>query len=225
MNTTRRRRENLERKLIEASIAGDIHTISILIMNGVDANCADERGMTPLHHACLADDLPAARFLVGEKRMELGFYSRDEAVRTPERDAASELIMNVSDVNAKNNRGSRPMHIAALKGGKGMIAILSSHGGSIEARDGKGKTPLVEAACYDNFRALEEFIRAGSDPNAPDYDGMRALHYAANNGNIAAIKFLKKAGALPMLQNNEGNLPFELALWQGHEAAARLLRI
>ena len=78
-------------------------------------------GCTPLHAACAAGRLDAARLLVG----------------------------NGSDVNAKTSRGrSTPLHLACRGGHAGVAALLLQHGVDVNVKDEDGASPL-RLACQD----------------------------------------------------------------------------
>ena len=221
---TKRKRDNLERKLIEASINNNLGTIAFLIANGVDANARDHKGMTALHHQTEQNNVEGVRFLVGEDRQATGRYGIMYKTAALDKNISNEFALNVSCVNLADDNGNRPIHIAALNDNKEIIGILAAHGADINARNDTEKTALHYAAWYGCMHAVAEIIRLGADIDAKDRDGMAPIHYAANNNQIDAARYLRKHRADILSANNTGNTPFELALWQGYNRMAKILR-
>ena len=58
------------------------------------------------------------------------------------------LIANGANVNAKNEEGGTPLHLAAEEGHQQIVELLISKNADINARDNKGKTPLDWAATW-----------------------------------------------------------------------------
>ena len=104
----------------------------------------------------------------------------------------------------------------------------------MNARDGRGRTPLYFAAGNDDLAVVSALVEAGFDPNARDeksqmskmvsaiveagFDpntrdgrGRTLLHFAAGNGNLGLVSALIEAGADPNVQNQEGQTPRDLA--------------
>ena len=63
------------------------------------------------------------------------------------------LIKAGSDIEAKDERGMRPLHEAAFfNENPAVIKTLVAAGADLEARDVDGYTPLHAAACGGDFR-------------------------------------------------------------------------
>ncbi len=222
---TRRKVNNLERRLIEASANDNMSLVVLLIANGVDANATDPDGRTALHHITRQNDAEGVRFLVGEERQTTGRYGiMYRGIAALDENAAHEFALNVSSVNLADNEGNRAIHFAALNDNSEIIGILASHGGNIDAKNNAGATALHYAARHGHMHALVEITRLEADIDARDKEGMAPIHYAANSNRIDAARYLKKIGADIASLNNSGNSPYELALWQGYERMAKMLR-
>jgi ankyrin repeat protein len=127
------------------------------------------------------------------------------------------------DPNAVNDDGITAMFMVARFGCADCIAILTSAGASVMARDPDRMTPLHEAA----QGTVAAFIAAGADPLARDAfgnvplhrvfhrellvaginvrndAGLTPLHYAALDGSVPRIDTLLAAGADPALKTTK----------------------
>ena len=100
--------------LHEASQAGDIEAVSLLLRLGVDINAVDIDGRTALHVA------------IEEYHPEV----------------AMKLIYGGTNVNIQDNSGSSSLHQAAMCGLEDVIHALLKHDADINAVDINGCTPL-----------------------------------------------------------------------------------
>jgi len=99
-----------------------------LIEHGVDLNCKNKEGNTPLHIAACP-------------------YPRVEDLKT-----VKLLIENGADINAKNINGETPLHNASLLDQFKIMKYLIEKGADVNAPDINGITPLQIAAengCFD----------------------------------------------------------------------------
>ena len=56
------------------------------------------------------------------------------------------LIKKGANIEAKDKYEKTPLHLAAKRGHKHIVALLISKGAQIEAKDERGRTPLYLAA-------------------------------------------------------------------------------
>jgi ankyrin repeat protein len=68
---------------------------------------------------------------------------------------------------------------AAAKGDAAAIARLASAGEKVNAKDGRGRTPLHVAAFMKQRDAMKSLVGAGADANALDADRYDAVTIAA----------------------------------------------
>lgn len=66
---------------------------------------------------------------------------------------------------------------------------------SINKRNNRGETPLIEAAKHGKIKAVKELIAQGADINMRDSRGRTPLCHAARNGKLKTLKTLIKKGA------------------------------
>ena len=72
--------------------------------------------------------------------------------------AASVLIANGADVNAKNNYGGAPLHSAAWKNAPDVARLLLENSVEINAKNNEGETP-VDFAIYQKHAEMQHFLR------------------------------------------------------------------
>ena len=136
------------------------------------------------------------------------------------------LIDSGCDVNAADQSGCRPLHIAAETGNGKVVDMLLSGGASVGLVDGTyGVTALHLAAATGNVFIVRSILGVdkGVDLNATDKKGNTALHWAGHAGHAACAQALLQAGAAVDHADVSGNTALMLACDNGHEACALLL--
>lgn len=77
---------------------------------------------------------------------------------------------------------------AAAKGDAPAIARLASQGADVNAKDGRGRTPLHVAAFMKQSEAMRALAAAGADPNALDGDRYDMVTIAAVADDLFALE-------------------------------------
>lgn len=126
-----------------------------------------------------------------------------EVVRTGVTQEVSKMITaNRTLVNAKNELGSTPLHIAAGNTAPDVAKLLIDKGANVNAKDNNGSTPLHLAAFTGHKENVNLLLAKGADVNAKDNKGKTARDYAdaVLNREIAdmlLIKMLATPGPAP----------------------------
>nr|XP_018904892.1 PREDICTED: uncharacterized protein LOC109035644 [Bemisia tabaci] len=200
--------------LLHAVSNNRIEVVISLLRLGVNVNCKNRAGETPLHIAV------ESKFqLLATKLLELG-----------------------ADVNAPNKSGVLPIQVAVQAGDRNMVKILLSHGAycnvSSEAAKGSvfGMTAtdttvietlelcnkLINSVAKNNYQQTEECIQAGVILNARDADGATALLKAVQSKSIDTVNLLLKHNADVELGTKSGN-PLLIAVANGDEKLTHIL--
>jgi len=103
-----------------------------------------------------------------------------------------------------------------------MQVLLKQHGTMVDAVDGNGKSPLMQASEGGHEGAMRMLLAAKASVNVRSRSsGTTALMYAGNGGHCGAVQALLEAGAIVNLQNDVG---FTALMCAGrHEGAMRVL--
>nr|6C9K_A Chain A, DARP14 - Subunit A with DARPin [synthetic construct]6C9K_B Chain B, DARP14 - Subunit A with DARPin [synthetic construct]6C9K_C Chain C, DARP14 - Subunit A with DARPin [synthetic construct]6C9K_D Chain D, DARP14 - Subunit A with DARPin [synthetic construct]6C9K_I Chain I, DARP14 - Subunit A with DARPin [synthetic construct]6C9K_J Chain J, DARP14 - Subunit A with DARPin [synthetic construct]6C9K_K Chain K, DARP14 - Subunit A with DARPin [synthetic construct]6C9K_L Chain L, DARP14 - len=153
---------------------------------------------------------------LGKKLLEAARAGQDDEVRI--------LMANGADVNAHDDQGSTPLHLAAWIGHPEIVEVLLKHGADVNARDTDGWTPLHLAADNGHLEIVEVLLKYGADVNAQDAYGLTPLHLAADRGHLEIVEVLLKHGADVNAQDKFGKTAFDISIDNGNEDLAEILQ-
>jgi len=148
--------------------------VRTLVSRGADISATDNAGNTPLHHAAMANAVPAARYLI------------EQGVR----------------LDPRNDARQTPLHFASERGCAAMVRRLIDAGASLHTRDAEGRTPLHCAATADYPDAVKVILRKARSSDLPrlrrarDKAGRTPLDCARQAGHAPATRALEAAGRL-----------------------------
>jgi ankyrin repeat protein len=93
---------------------------------------------------------------------------------------------------------------AAKNNDLALLSRLLEDGADIDARDGRGYSPLMLAAYAGHADAVALLLDHGADPDSCDHAGNSVLLGVAWKGNLPLVQRLLEAGADPTLRNQHG---------------------
>uniref|UniRef100_A0ABD2WJL1 Uncharacterized protein n=1 Tax=Trichogramma kaykai TaxID=54128 RepID=A0ABD2WJL1_9HYME len=161
-----------------------------LLSRDADPNLANEEGSTFLHVICKkCCNVDLAKMI----------FERSD-------DGHPEV-----QVNARDNWGRTPLHLALARGRRQLAKLLLRNGADPNSVDEEGSTPLhviCEGKCDDELAEL--FFKINDDMqqvhvDARDKKGNTALHYVLTGKQIKLFELLLRRGADPNLTNAEGS--------------------
>ena len=100
------------------------------------------------------------------------------------------LLENGADINAKDNTGLTPLHVAAMLDRTNEAQALLAHGADIKARDSFGDTPLHTAALFGQPRMVELLIKAGADLDALNNNQLTPLQCARQQRKDQVVELI-----------------------------------
>ena len=105
----------------------------------------------------------------------------------------AKLIGILADEKKKSNEELNSALINA--GNLDEVKALLAKGADIHAKDGDGKTALMNAAYYGRKEIVEYLLEQGADINAKYVDGCTALMWAAGEGEAEVVEILLRHSA------------------------------
>lgn len=156
----------------------DLSFLQSLVDSGVNINCRDEHGQTILH----------------------------AIVRDWHTDVVLFAIRNNADVNAQDNLGRSPLHLAAALNGAETTRLLLLNGAKVDVQTkNTNQTPIHYAAKFNSLETMKMLIRFQASITQRDGKNKTVLFLAAESGSIETAKFLLDIGAPAGVYDSEGN--------------------
>ncbi|KDO18258.1 hypothetical protein SPRG_21688 [Saprolegnia parasitica CBS 223.65] len=122
---------SLPNELLRAAECGKLADVQVYLNKGVNVNCTNDYGQTPLHHAATYGCVDVARLL-----LEKG-----------------------ANVEASNANGSTPLYMAAQANKPEMVQLLLEKGAEIDAKNNGGETPLEVAEARGSNDPVATLLR------------------------------------------------------------------
>ncbi|KFM65008.1 Histone-lysine N-methyltransferase EHMT2, partial [Stegodyphus mimosarum] len=91
------------------------------------------------------------------------------------------LVLSVAPtlLNAPDEEGYTPLHLAVISGNKSIVKYLLTRGADCRAVDSEKHSCVHWATVSGDLECLDLLINAGADPSTPDIHGAYPVHYAA----------------------------------------------
>ena len=194
----------LQKKLAETCIRGDIDAVEFLIYRGADPNYDNHSGVTmrpPVYYACRHGHYALLKRLIDR-------HSCNAYYITP--------------------RGTTLLHLACLHGHERVVQYLTKvHELHPSARNKHGSTPL-HLACVGGHPEIVEYLieKLHCNPHCIGDLEETPLHTACTNGHLGIMRYLITVHQCnPSLQTKMGETPLHLACQHGHLDIVQYLNV
>ena len=88
-------------------------------------------------------------------------------------EAARKLVSKGAEVDAKDDAGMTPLHVAAsMDNTQGVDLLIDEAGANMNARDNEGRSPMLVALDRNFVKLSEKLLRKGADVHASDARGL-----------------------------------------------------
>ncbi|KAJ7399173.1 hypothetical protein BTVI_117552 [Pitangus sulphuratus] len=125
------------------------------------------------------------------------------------------LLINGANLEAQDDRGCTPAHLAAAHGQSYTLQTILRSGANVNVSDRNDWKPVHYAAFHGRLGCLQLLVRWGACINDVDNNGNLPAHLAAVEGHLHCFKFLvgKMASVTHTLKarNDQGETPRDLA--------------
>ena len=113
---------------------------------------------------------------------------------------------------------------AAQSGDAAAIRAQAAAGAGVDARDGRGRTPLIVAAFARRHDAMRALVAAGANPNALENDRYDIVTVAAVADDVATLEVaLALGGSAKNVTSRYDGTALIAAAHLGHDAVVRTL--
>jgi hypothetical protein len=117
---------------------------------------------------------------------------------------ANKLLKKGADIEARDEKGMTPLHIALMVGHTEMVKFLLEKGADVNARDDNGWTPLhwavsgLGVAVGDQFGKtnLKLLLGYGANVNTRNNDGVTPFQNAVNLDRMDFATILRQSGGV-----------------------------
>jgi ankyrin repeat protein len=218
--------------LIRAADQGHADIAGRLVQADIKINHVNNLGWTALHEAIILGDgsrryVDTVRVLVASGA-DLRLPSQRDQI-APLQHATSKGHNEIADVlrtaleadKPSKRQAERRLLVAAERGDATAAALAIRAGASLEARDGRDRTPLLLAVTKDRLAVARLLVYLGADPDALDDQHDTPWLVTGVTGSVDMLEVLLPAHPDLRIQNRFGGTSLIPASERGHVAYVR----
>ncbi|CAI4213164.1 unnamed protein product [Parascedosporium putredinis] len=168
--------------LYNASLAGHLEVVKLLIERGANVHAATTKRWTALHAASWTGQMDCVKLLL---------------------DSGAQAL-------AVTDNGWNPMHCAASRGKASLVQFFVGLEMPVDALTMKRKSALHLAAYNGSAATLKILTAAGAAADLQSHKGETALHLATRRVKPEAVEALLAGGANREIPNNAGATPLDM---------------
>ncbi|NRB75275.1 MAG: ankyrin repeat domain-containing protein [Verrucomicrobiales bacterium] len=211
------------RDLFLAAGAGDLESIELFMLTGLDIDTVDGAGNTALIKAASAGQIQAVEKILGlgADPRHINSLGRDALLTASAKgfeDVSRMLMSRGANVDLRDSEGWSALSIAAYNGHSNIVSLLAGQVTS-EALD----DALLVASFNGDARVITTLLGQGANINARSPESKTPLMISASGGKLQAVRVLLQNQANPYSEDNYGNTAANLAEMAGHEKVHELI--
>lgn len=173
----------------------DPRAVTQLLLRGFDADTLDPEGRSGLHLAIQLDAFVAADALLGAPKIDVDAPNAKGETALMLAAIKGQLALCqrlVARGAAVNRSGWSPLHYAASGPEARVVYWLLAQGAAADAGSPNGTTPLMMAAGYGSFAAVDALLAAGADARRVNQQGRSAADFALAAGRDKLAERLRR---------------------------------
>lgn len=166
---------------------GAFDILDILVEYGIDVNCVDSEGNTPLM-----------------RLIDKGLQIQEASLKAVFIKKLQSFLKYKVSLDIQDKEGKTVIHKAVIADDTLVVEKLMIKKANLNIKDNHGRTALHHTQWKGNYQIARWLIAAGADMNMPDNSGFNILNYAAILGHTRLVITLISSGVL-MYNNNPKN--------------------
>ena len=148
-------------------------------------------------------------------------YKFLDAIRKKDGNAVQEALSEPGStlINSRDvTSGETALHIVTQRRDLTWMSYLIGKGANVNARDGKGMTPMQIASNLGFLEGVELLVTHKADVDQPNDAGETPLIFAVHRRDLAMVRALIKGGANPDRADNSGRSARDYAQLDGRNS-------
>lgn len=186
----------------------------------------DKHGNTPLHYACMFNNMPAIIALIRTgAKLNIVNNSSQTVLDCAAEGCNAGAVLELKDLIPKI--GTVIHSLQLLQKGIGIPEEVNFDWPSVQlalnTKMENGNTPVLLAAKYGKLEEIRSLLKAGSGLNEQNNDGDTALMFAAAHGRLEVVKLLIEEGSDLTIKNHNGITALMWAATNDHLEVVKFL--